>query len=142
MTDLTFIGLGYIAAGVGAGLTLLGAGLALPAAFPDGTYRPGDQGFCALHPSFRQYDSRAHSHTLLHRLYFYLRFDKRGAGPGRSAGLGAAGSFYTAAGALCGVPAGLYFHIPYRYLYRRGDASALVRMKDEEEAGGAAVSGL
>ncbi|PIU20881.1 MAG: ATP synthase F0 subunit C [Elusimicrobia bacterium CG08_land_8_20_14_0_20_59_10] len=47
MTDLTFIGLGYIAAGVGAGLTLLGAGLGigkLAASALEGTARQPEAG--------------------------------------------------------------------------------------------------
>ena len=45
--DMTFIGLGYIAAGLGAGLTLLGAGLGigkLAASALDGTARQPDAG--------------------------------------------------------------------------------------------------
>jgi F-type H+-transporting ATPase subunit c len=47
MNDLTFLGLGYIGAGVGAGLTLIGAGLGigkLAAAALDGTARQPEAG--------------------------------------------------------------------------------------------------
>ena len=47
MNDLTFIGLGYIGAGLGAGLTLMGAGLGigkLAASALDGTARQPEAG--------------------------------------------------------------------------------------------------
>ena len=47
MNDLTFIGLGYIGAGLGAGITLLGAGLGigkLAAAALEGTARQPEAG--------------------------------------------------------------------------------------------------